>query len=267
MSPPGLNRYLDVDGLRIRVRVSGSGPPLLLVMGIGGNIEMWEPLVDELPDFQTIAFDAPGTGDSEIPKLPLRMKDLARLSAGVLDTLGIKKADVLGVSYGGAVAQELAYRYPERVRRLILAATMCGLGAVPGKPAALALLSTPHRYYSRAHFKAIAGRLYGGEIARRPELLERLAYSRLGHAPSMRGYLWQLTAIAGWSSLPYLRRIRHPALVLTGDDDPIIRVVNGRILARLLANARLHVIRGGGHLFLLDQSRESAHLISDFLGA
>jgi poly(3-hydroxyalkanoate) depolymerase len=234
-------------------------------MGLGGNIEMWEPLVGELRDFRTIAFDAPGTGESEIPHWPLRMRGLARLAAELLDALDIRKADVLGVSYGGAVAQELAHRYPERVRRLILAATMCGLGGVPGKPSALALLSTPYRYYSRTYFKAIAGRLYGGEIARRPDLLERQAYSRLGHAPSLRGYLWQLAAIAGWSSLPYLHRIRQPALVLTGDDDPIIRVVNGRILAGLLPNARLHVIPGGGHLFLVDQASESSALIREFL--
>jgi poly(3-hydroxyalkanoate) depolymerase len=234
-------------------------------MGLGGSLEMWEPLVDELPDFTSITFDAPGTGESEIPPWPLRMKDLARLSAGVLNSLGIDQADVLGISYGGAVAQELAHLHPERVRRLILAATMCGLGGVPGKPSALLLLSTPYRYYSRGHFKAIAGHLYGGEIARRPDLLERQAYSRLGHAPSLRGYLWQLAAISGWSSLPYLHRIRQPALVLTGDDDPIIRVVNGRLLAGLLPNARLQVIRGGGHLFLLDQAVASAALIREFL--
>jgi poly(3-hydroxyalkanoate) depolymerase len=234
-------------------------------MGLGGNIEMWEPLVDELPDFQTIAFDAPGTGESAIPRWPLRMKDLARISAGLMDELGVPKADVLGVSFGGAIAQELAHRYPVRVRRLILAATMCGLGGVPGKPAALALLSTPYRYYSRSYFKAIAGRLYGGETARRPELLERQAYSRLGHAPSLRGYFWQLAAITGWSSLPYLHKIRLPALVLTGDDDPIVRVVNGRILAGLLPNAQLHIIPGGGHLFLVDQARESAGLVRGFL--
>ena len=247
------------------MRVGGSGPPLLLVMGLGGNIEMWEPLIDELPDFRTIAFDAPGTGESEISRWPLRMRDLARLSAGVLDALSIPQADVLGVSFGGAVVQELVHRHPQHVRRLVLAATMCGVGGVPGKPSALALLSTPYRYYSRAHFKAIAGRLYGGEIARRPELIDRQAYSRLGHAPSVRGYLWQLAAITGWSSLPYLHRIRQPALVLTGDDDPIIRVTNGRILAALMPNARLHVIHGGGHLFLIDQAKESAGLIRAFL--
>lgn len=234
-------------------------------MGLGGNVEMWEPLVEELGDFETIAFDAPGTGESDVPGRPLRMRELARLTAALLDALARPTVDVIGVSYGGAVAQELAYRHPGHVRRLVLAATMCGLGGVPGRPTALLRLGTPYRYYSRAHFKAIAARLYGGEIARRPELLERQAYSRLGHAPSWRGYLWQLAAIAGWSSLPYLHRIRQPVLVLTGDDDPIIRVTNGRILAALIPGARLRIIKGGGHLFLIDQAGESAALIRAFL--
>ncbi len=234
-------------------------------MGMGGNVEMWEPLVRELSDFQTIAFDAPGTGESDVPRWPLRMRRLARVTAGLVSALGFDSVDVLGVSFGGAIAQELASRHPSTVRRLVLAATMCGLGGVPGRPGALALLATPYRYYSRAHFRAAAARLYGGESARRPELLERQGYARLGHAPSVRGYLWQLAALAGWSSLPYLHRIRQPALVLNGDDDPIVRVVNGRILARLLPSARLHVIAGGGHLFLVDQARESADLIRSFL--
>ncbi|HKF75696.1 MAG TPA: alpha/beta fold hydrolase [Candidatus Dormibacteraeota bacterium] len=258
-------RHVSVDGLRLRVRVQGHGPPLLLVMGLGGNLEMWGPLVDELAGFTTIAFDAPGTGDSEIPWRPLRMHELADTTAHLLDALGCPNADVIGVSFGGAVAQELVHRHPDRVRRLVLAATTCGFGGIPGKPSALALLSTPYRYYSRSHMRAIAARLYGGEIARRPELLERHAYEMLAHAPSARGYLWQMSAIVGWSSLLYLHRIRQPVLVMTGDDDPIIRVVNGRILALLIPNARLHVLGGGGHLFLIDQPKESAELIRRFL--
>jgi len=254
-----------VDGLRLRVRVQGEGPPLLLVMGLGGSLELWEPLVDELGGFTTITFDAPGTGESQLSWRPLRMHELADLAARLLDALGCPSADVVGVSFGGGVAQELAHRHPGRVRRLVLAATTCGFGGIPGRPSALALLSTPYRYYSRSHLSAIAARLYGGEIARRPELLQRHAYRGLAHAPSLRGYLWQLSAIVGWSSLPYLHRIRQPVLVMTGDDDPIIRVMNGRILARLIPDARLHVVRGGGHLFLIDQARESAEVIGRFL--
>jgi poly(3-hydroxyalkanoate) depolymerase len=256
---------VSVEGLRLRVRIRGDGPPVLLVMGLGGNIEMWQPLTDELDDFQTIAFDAPGMGESDTPRLPLSMRSLARISAGLMDELGIDKADVVGVSYGGAIAQELAHRHAGKVRRLVLAATSYGVGSLPGKPRALGLLLTPYRYYSRSHLEAMAPHLYGGRIAREPELLKRHAYARLGHAPSLRGYLWQLASISGWSSLPFLHRISMPTLVLAGDDDPIIRVVNARVMAALLPNARLHVIRGGGHLFLIDEAHESARLIREHL--
>jgi poly(3-hydroxyalkanoate) depolymerase len=234
-------------------------------MGLGGNIEMWQPLIDELGDFQTISFDAPGMGESDIPRWPLSIRRLARITAGLIEKLGLHRVDVLGVSYGGAIAQELAYRHRDHVRRVVLAATSFGIGSFPGKPGALALLSTPYRYYSRSHLKAVAPRLYGGRIARQPELLDQHAYSRLGHAPSWRGYAWQLVAIAGWSSLPFLRRIQVPVLVLTGDDDPIIRVVNGRILAGLIPGAELRVLKGSGHLFLIDEARASAELIREFL--
>lgn len=254
-----------MEGLRLRVRVRGEGRPVLFVMGLGGNIEMWEPLTDELVDFQTIAFDAPGMGESDTPRWPLSMRSLARIAAGLIEQLGYRKVDVVGVSYGGAIAQELAYRHPHRVRRLVLAATTFGAGSMPGKPRALALLLTPYRYYSRSHLQAIGPRLYGGRVAREPELLRSHAYARLGHAPSIRGYLWQLASIAGWTSLPFLHGVRAPALVLAGDDDPIIRLVNARVLAALLPHARLHVIRGGGHLFLIDQPRESAQLIREHL--
>jgi poly(3-hydroxyalkanoate) depolymerase len=254
-----------VEGLRLRVRVQGSGRPLLLVMGLGGNIEMWGPLAAELGDFETIAFDAPGTGDSDTPRRPISIRGLARITAQVVEQLGYRSVDVLGVSYGGAIVQELAYREPALVRRLILAATAYGMGSLPGRPVALAMLATPFRYYSRSHLRSIARVLYGGQIARRPELLERDAYSRLGHAPSPRGYAWQLAAIATWSSLWYLRRIEAPTLVLTGDDDPIIRVANARVLARLIPKARLVVLPGAGHLFLIDQAADSARLIRQFL--
>ena len=258
-------RTVTVDGLRLRATVQGRGQPLLLVMGIGGSIEMWEPLVDALNGFQTIAFDAPGSGESERPSRPLRMPGLARLTDGLLAALGYGKVDVLGVSYGGAIAQQLAYQHPDRVRRLVLAATTCGLGAVPGNPLTLLLLATPFRYYSPALFKAVAPRLYGGATRRRPELAEGQAVARLLRAPSLRGYLFQLTAIAGWSSLRFLRHIRQPTLVITGGDDPIVPAVNGRILAGRIPAARLHLVHGGGHLFLLDQAAEAAAIIGEFL--
>jgi poly(3-hydroxyoctanoate) depolymerase len=258
-------QYIEVGEHRLRVSIRGRGKPLLLLMGIGGNIEMWGPFREALGGFRTIAFDAPGTGSSSVPRLPLRMPSLARMTAGLIEALGYKSVDVLGVSFGGAVAQQLAKDRPELVGRLVLAATTFGVGAVPGDPLAMLILATPHRYYSAAYFHHVAPYLYGGAIRRNRGLLQSQSNVRTGHPPSIVGYLWQLVAVTGWSSLPWLYRIRQPTLVINGDDDPIIRVTNGRILARLIPRARLHVIPGGGHLFLLDQAPEAAAVVARFL--
>jgi poly(3-hydroxyalkanoate) depolymerase len=263
-------RYVDVSGLRMRTSIRGSGTPLLLMMGIGGNIEMWEPFERELEcsGIQTIAFDAPGTGKSTGWTLPRRMPSLARLVDELIGRLGYEQVDVLGVSFGGALAQQFVRQSPQRVRRLILAATaagMPGLGGVPGSPRALMALATPRRYYSAAYLRRVAPDLYGGRIRREPQLLGQQTHARLLNPPSIRGYFAQMYALQLWTSVPWLPFVRKPTLVLAGDDDPIMPVVNGRILTRLIPGARLEVIRGGGHLFLIEQAGESAAHVREFL--
>ena len=190
---------------------------------------------------------------------------MARLAGGLLDELGFEQADVLGVSLGGAIAQQLARQHPERVGGLVLAATACGLGGVPGDPLAMMILATPLRYYSRTYLRMVAPYLYGGAVRRKRGLLAQQAMARLHRPPSATGYFCQLAGAWGWSSLPWLHLLEQPTLVMAGDDDPIIPLANGRILAGMIPDARLHVGRGGGHLFLLDRARESALVIADFL--
>jgi poly(3-hydroxyalkanoate) depolymerase len=263
-------RYVEVDGLRIRTCVRGEGHPLLLMMGIGGNIEMWEPFERALASspIQTISFDAPGTGDSSGWLLPRRMGAIARLVEGVLDELGYDRVDVLGVSFGGALAQQFVRRSPRRVGRLVLAATapgMPGLGGVPGSPRALWALATPRRYYSADYLRKVAPVVYGGRIRREPELFAQQSHARLLNPPSVRGYFAQMFAVQLWTNVPWLPRVRSPTLVMAGDDDPIIPPANGRILARLIPGSRLVIVPGGGHLFLIEQAEEAARHVIDFL--
>ena len=273
-SPPSGNdqriRFVDLDGIRIRTGIRGEGRPLLLVMGIGGNIEMWQPFEQALEGsgIQTITFDAPGAGESTNWRRPRRMGALARTVDHLIGALGYETVDVLGVSFGGALAQQLARQSPDRVRRLVLAATapgVPGLGGIPGRPSAMLALATPRRYYSPDYFRKVAPTLYGGRIRREPELMAEQAHARLTRPPSPRGYAAQLYAMSWWTNLPWLRSIDHPTLVMAGDDDPIIPLLNGRILARLMPHARLEVITGGGHLFLLEEAERSATLVREFL--
>jgi poly(3-hydroxyalkanoate) depolymerase len=262
-------RFVDVDGVRLRTSVRGSGPPLLLITGLGASLDLAQPFERELTarGVRAIGFDAPGVGQSTPYQWPRRMPGVARTVRRMLDALGYDRVDVLGVSLGGVVAQQLARQAPDRVRRLVLAATGPGLGGVPGSPGVLLALATPWRYYQPDYYRRIAGRIYGGEARRDPDALLHGSIARFIERPSMRGYLGQLYSISGWTSLPWLRTLRQPTLVLAGDDDPIVPLVNGRILARLIPDARLHVVPGGGHLFLLERPAQMAALVAEFLNA
>jgi poly(3-hydroxyalkanoate) depolymerase len=260
--------FVRVDGHLLRVSIRGEGRPLLLVMGLGGNIEMWDPLEQALNGrgIQTIAYDASGTGDSPARLVPLRMAGLARQAAHLLGTLGFPVADVLGVSFGGAVAQELAHVHPERVRRLVLASTTSGIG-VPGYPVALAVLATPLRYYSPTFLRLTANALYGPATNEDGDRFRAQVQARRARPPSLWGYTSQLVAGAGWTSLRWLHRLRAPTLVLSGGADRIVPPVNARILAARIPGARLEVVPGAGHLLLVDHAEHCGHSIADFLGA
>jgi pimeloyl-ACP methyl ester carboxylesterase len=255
----------SIGRAQVRYRSAGSGDPILLLMGIGASLEVWDPFADHLLrlGYRVVTVDMPGTGASPALVPPRRMAGLADIAVAVLDELGIERAHLLGISFGGLLAQEVARRAPERVVSLVLAATGPGLGGPPGRVSALVHLLTPLRHVSRAYAGAIAGALYGGRARQEPERYESLL--RHGPPPSWWGYLGQLYAVAGWSSIPWLRRLQSRTLVLIGDDDPIVRLFNGQMLAALIPDARLEVVMGGGHLFMLDETEGIVELVDAFL--
>jgi poly(3-hydroxyalkanoate) depolymerase len=251
--------------LRIAVRPgTGTGPPLLLANGIGASLETFDPFVAALdPAIEVIRFDVPGVGGSPLPRRPYRFSTLARLLTALLDQLGHDSADILGISWGGALAQQFALRAGRRCRRAVLVATGTGSLMVPGNPWVLATLATPRRYLDPGYTRRIAGQLYGGSARQDAERIVRVLHPWTRVGPS-RGYLYQLTAGAGWTSLPLLPLLRQPTLVLAGDDDPIIPLVNARILAGLIPHAQLHVYHGG-HVELVLEPELLAPLIGGFL--
>ena len=256
----------EVDGQTLRVgirRGDRARPPLLMFNGIGACIELAEPFIDALQGPEAIIFDVPGVGGSPAPRLPYRPWMLARMSARLLDQFGYGQVDVLGVSWGGALAQQFAFQQSRRCRRLILAATSPGALMFPGKLTVLLKMATPRRYKDPDYLKRVAGDIYGGVLRHSPELVRH----HLRHVgwSSDYGYYLQLIAGIGWSSLPWLRFLAQPTLVMAATDDPIVPVANGRILAKLIPDARLVTI-DDGHLFLVTRPRDSARIIADFLG-
>jgi poly(3-hydroxyalkanoate) depolymerase len=254
------------NGQRLRVAVRPSpdgGRPLLLLNGLGANLELLEPFVDALgDDVGSVRIDLPGVGGSPAPALPLRMSGLARLVRGALERLGHVDVDVLGISWGGALAQQFAHQYPECCRRLVLVSTGTGMFMVPGRPGALLMLASPRRYVDPEYLASVAPRLYGGRMRSEPELA--LEHARGAWSGGVRGYYAQLLAGAGWTSLHWLRRLRQPTLIMSGRDDPIVPWINGWIMARLIRDSRLHIF-DDGHLGLITSAAQLAPVVRAFL--
>jgi poly(3-hydroxyalkanoate) depolymerase len=258
-------RQITIDGQLLQVAIrhgSGGGPPLLLFNGIGANWELAKPFLEALTRTTSIIFDVPGVGGSPRPLLPYRPSTLARLAAGLVKELGYAEVDVAGVSWGGGIAQQFAHQYPKLSRRLVLAATAAGAIMVPASPSVLWKMATPRRYTDKAYMNRIAADIYGGAFRFDPSLIGRHAASM--HGARNLGYLYQLLAMAGWTSLPWLWSLPQPTLVLMGSDDPLVPSINGQILAGLIPNAELRMI-DDGHLFLVTRPAETAALIEAFL--
>lgn len=251
----------------VYTRSVGEGRPLLLVNGLGAHTQMWRALETALPGTRIVEFDLPGAGQSPLPRQPVRMGRLARLCVAIMDHFGLEQPDVVGYSMGGMVAQQLAATYPDRVRRLVLCATTPGVGSVQADPRALFNIMTPIRYANTRLFTRSFPSLVGGRARHDPAWIAEQAKVRFAHRPSWRGYLGQLNSMAGWTALPLLPRITHPALVLAGDDDPLTPVANGRIIASLLKQGRLLVLPDEGHLMIPDERSGSHPAIRDFLAA
>jgi poly(3-hydroxyalkanoate) depolymerase len=261
-------RFVQVGGQRLRVGVRAAkrgAPPLLIFNGIGANLELLEPFVAALQGVEVVAFDVPGIGGSPTPRLPYRLASLVRMADRMLRELGYHgPVDVLGLSWGGAAAQQFARNFPARCRRLVLAGASPGMLAVPGRWRVLRKLIDPRRYVDPLYLQRVGGQIYGGAYRHRPDLLRE--HGRRTKPPRGRGYLFQLLALIGWTSLWWLPSLRQPTLVMTGRDDPIVPPMNGHILAALMPNASLRLV-DDGHLFLLSQPEETAPVIQAFLAA
>jgi len=255
--------YVNAGGQRIRVNVRhGTGVPLVICNGVGASLEVFDPLVERLGS-TVIRFDVPGTGGSPTSILPYGFPYLAWVLGRVLSKIGVGVVDVLGISWGGALAQQFAFQNPRRCRRLVLVATGTGAFMVPGRPRVLAKMATPRRFSDPDYAASIAAELYGGTVRAHGDDVARLFVRQL-HAGSKIGYLHQLLAGAVWTSLFALPAVRQETLIVQGTDDPIIPVINARILHALLPHSRLH-LHSGGHIDLVHNATELAPVIDEFL--
>ena len=213
----------------------GSGAPLLILNGIGGSMELLTPIAAALTGRDLILFDMPGNGGSEPASCSYDMRDAADLTAAVLDHFGVDEADIMGISWGGMLAQQFARQHPGRCRRLILACTGPGALSIPGHPLALHSLFMKHLFRRRD-----------------------------GERRNSAGFSAQMKAIRGWSSLHWLHRLRHRTLLIAARMDMTMPLANARMMSLIIPDARLAVVEGG-HMALVSHPARPAAIIADFL--
>ena len=248
---------------------AASAPPLLLIMGLSLSSRAWETLPRRLSErFRVLVFDNRGTGRSGRKGLAYRMRDLADDAAAVLDAANAAEADVFGMSMGGMIAQELALRHPDRVRRLALGATFASWvrGRKPPFRTALDLLvMNLGRRFATAD--RLARVLVSREFhAANPDAT--LAWIRRSEHASFRCSAAQLAAVLRHGTLRRLARIRAPTLVITGSADRLVPPRNSEVLAAAIPGAKVVVLDGAGHVFPLEREEETVRALTEhFLGA
>lgn len=244
---------------RVATTPNQCGTPLLMISGLAAKLELFNPLIRALGDeMQTIRFDIPGVNRSVPPPKPYRLCSVASRLNGLLDNLGYEKVDIIGVSWGGGVAQEFARRYPHRCRRLILAGTTMGAFMIPPRWPAVCEMACPGVFDRKRDPVKEAIRAYGGDLESKKEVLSLCAKHL--HRPDH----YQLLSIVGWTSIHWIWKLKMPVLILAGLDDRIVNIRNARIMKKMIQNSRL-VTFDCGHLFLLTQVEKSAQVIGDFL--
>ncbi|HWV84746.1 MAG TPA: alpha/beta hydrolase [Capillimicrobium sp.] len=251
----------DSAGVRIAYARRGAGPPVLMLHGLGYAAAGWGPAADALAErFELLLVDNRGIGASDAPPGPYTAAQLAADAVAVLDDAGVERADVVGISLGGMAAQELAISWPQRVGRLVLAAT------TPGGPR-----SHP---WPDATARLLAGEA-NGDVRRlvadalgpgTPEaIVDRILDVRARTAQPIEAWRAQAAASAAFDAYDRLGAIAAPTLVIHGDADTVIDHRNAALLARLIPGARAELVPGGGHLLPWDHPDRFAAIVAGFL--
>jgi 3-oxoadipate enol-lactonase len=259
-----------VGAIELSYERSGSGPALLLIMGMSGTALHWgEPFLSRLrEDFEVIVYDHRGVGESSHLDGEITITQLAEDASGLLSALGIDSAHVLGISMGGMIAQELALAHPEQVRTLALGCTYCG--GAEGRQAspevlqrlAEAMMSGDRERALRVGWEINVSAAMAAEEDAYAEFLA-IAGRRAVAVPVV---MAQLRACMAHDTSTRLSGLAMPALVIHGTDDQLLPVENGRQIASLIPGARLEIFDDVGHLFFWERPELSAELVRSHAG-
>jgi len=259
---------VKVNDIQVYYEVHGKGFPLIMIMGLGGNLDWWDPrLIQELSKkFKTVIFDNRGAGRTDLSDKRYSIRLFADDTAGLMDALKISRAHVLGISMGGMIAQELILNYPEKVEKLVLCSTFCGgPKAVQPSQEALAPLADRGGLSQEEIARLTIPLLFTEDfIKKNPDLVELTVQQILKAPISTEAFMQQANAIAEFNTYDRLSQIRTPTLILHGKQDILVPPENGSILAKAIPNAKLVYFKNSAH-GLTEEMEKMIPILLDFL--
>jgi 3-oxoadipate enol-lactonase len=266
----GCVTVIDVGDIQLDYERGGSGPPLLMIMGMSGTALSWgKPLLEDLRgDFDAIAYDHRGVGASSRLEGPTSIRQMAQDAAGLLDALELDSAHVFGISMGGMVAQELALDRPELIRTLTLGCTYCGgRDAVRGNDEGYRRVAEARRSGDRdGAVRASWEMNVSPAFATNDEQYDAFVARSMRRSVAIPVIVEQARAIAAHDTSARLGQIELPTLVIHGTVDELLPVANGRQIAELIPGARLEVLDGIGHMFFVECPERTAELLRTLKG-
>lgn len=268
---PMTMRHADVNGIQIAYGVHGSGPPLVLIMGYRLSSLAWplgfvEALVER---FTVVLFDNRGTGASDKPTIGYEISNMAKDVCGLMDHLEIARANVLGYSMGGAIAQDFVRQFPDRVLGLVLCATMCGgPRAIYASPSVIRVMRELDGLKPEEIARQIWSVTYSpGYLENHRELAESQMRREIAAPTPLHAADLQFQAFAEFDCSKALPNIQAPTLVLTGDLDQLISPRNSKFIASRVPGASLIVIPSCGHRVMWEATDECVGFITEFLAS
>ena len=266
---------LTSNGITLAYEITGAGKPLVLITGVGYGRWFWHKVLPELAShFQVVTFDNRGAGESDKPDGPYSVAMMAADCAGLLDGLHIKNAYVMGHSLGGFIAQELAVTRPDLIGKLILAATNHGgTRVVPITPEAMEVLTNRTGDPVELVKRGIAIACAPGFVEKHPAAARELLEYRFTNPVAPAQYAAQVAAGAG--TMAYddemvdrrMHAIKFPTLILFGEYDKVVPPGNAELMAQKIADARIKIIPGTGHIFPVEDPAATAREIVGFLNS
>ena len=260
---------VKVDDIQIYYEVKGEGFPLVMIMGLGRNLESWDPrLVEGLSkNFKLLMFDNRGAGRTDTSNREYTIRLFADDTAGLMNTLGISKAHILGISMGGMIAQELVLNYPEKVSKLVLCSTYSGgsKAVQPSQKVSEMLTVDASTMSPEEYGRMFLSLVYTDDfIEKTPDFVKLVVQKSLRYPISKAAYMRQLNAIGKFNTYERLQQIKTPTLVLHGRKDVLVPSENGAILAEAIPNAKLVYFERSAH-GLAEEMREVINLLTEFL--